>query len=163
MYLPFLTISLLVRCTCYWLLLLGGVERSVLSTATILWPIMHPHLSYNTPDSYTSALWLHQRHLAVTQGGGEKCPWTLLTQYLHHATRGFFTCGKILTWDLHALLPIRRKVCCGFLSPLKGNRLGRVWTRVLWVQWQSLTTTPPRRLSNIYVTSNLPVKNDGKI
>jgi hypothetical protein len=27
------------------------------------------------------------------------------------------------------LLPIRRKVCCGFVSPLKIHCLGRVWTR----------------------------------
>jgi hypothetical protein len=53
-------------------MLLGGVERSVPSTVAIFWPIVRPHLSSNTPDSSTSALWLHQRHIAVTQGGGEK-------------------------------------------------------------------------------------------
>jgi hypothetical protein len=58
----------------YWLLLLGGVERSVPSTAAISCLIVRPHLSSNIPDSATSALWLHQRNLAVTQGGGEKCP-----------------------------------------------------------------------------------------
>jgi hypothetical protein len=31
-----------------------------------------------------------------------------------------------------ALLPIRRKVFCGFLSPLKVHRLARVPTRDLW-------------------------------
>jgi hypothetical protein len=36
-----------------------------------------------------------------------------------------------------ALLSIRRKVCCGFLSPLKIHRLGRALTRNLWVQWQA--------------------------
>jgi hypothetical protein len=34
-----------------------------------------------------------------------------------------------------ALLPIRRKVCCGFLSSLKIHRIGRLRTRDLWVQW----------------------------
>jgi hypothetical protein len=38
---------------------------------------------------------------------------------------------------LPALLPIRRKVYCGFLSPLKIHRLSRVWTRDPWVQWQA--------------------------
>jgi hypothetical protein len=33
------------------------------------------HLSFNTPVSTTSALSLHQRHLAVKQGVSEKCPW----------------------------------------------------------------------------------------
>jgi hypothetical protein len=36
-----------------------------------------------------------------------------------------------------ASLPIRRKVCCGFLWPLKIYRLRRVWTRDPWVQWQA--------------------------
>jgi hypothetical protein len=36
-----------------------------------------------------------------------------------------------------ALLHIRRKVCCGFLSLLKIHRLSRVWTRDPWVQWQA--------------------------
>jgi hypothetical protein len=31
-----------------------------------------------------------------------------------------------------ALFPIRRKLCCGFLSSLKIHRLGRVQTRDLW-------------------------------
>jgi hypothetical protein len=54
----------------------------------------------------------------------------------------------IYKWFLHAvksydtgppaLLPIRRNVCCVFLSQLKIQRLGRVWTRDPWVQWQAL-------------------------
>jgi hypothetical protein len=36
-----------------------------------------------------------------------------------------------------ALLPIRRKVCWGLLSPLKIHRLGRVRTREISVQWQA--------------------------
>jgi hypothetical protein len=56
------------------LLLLGGVEQSVQSTAGIFWPIVHPHLRSNTPDSSISVLWLHQRYIAVTQGGGENYP-----------------------------------------------------------------------------------------
>jgi hypothetical protein len=41
----------------------------------------------------------------------------------------------------HATFPLyfpsERKVCCGFLSPLKIHRLRRVRTRNLWVQWQA--------------------------
>jgi hypothetical protein len=50
-----------------------------------------------------------------------------------------FTCRKILdtTWDLRLLLPIWRKVCCGFLSPLKIHSLGQVIIRDLWVQCQA--------------------------
>jgi hypothetical protein len=35
-----------------------------------------------------------------------------------------------------ALLLLRRKLCCGFLSSLKSIVLGRVWSRGLWIQWQ---------------------------
>jgi hypothetical protein len=63
----------------YWLLLLGSVEWSVPSTAAIFWLIVLPHLSSNTPHSSTSALWQHQRHLSVSQGGVEKFPTILLT------------------------------------------------------------------------------------
>jgi hypothetical protein len=36
-----------------------------------------------------------------------------------------------------ALLSVRRKVCCGFLSPLKFHHLGRARTRNLWIQLQA--------------------------
>jgi hypothetical protein len=61
------------------LLLLAGVEQSVPSTAAIFWPTVRPHLSSNTPQSFISALWLHQRRLALTQRGSEKCSWILPT------------------------------------------------------------------------------------
>jgi hypothetical protein len=36
-----------------------------------------------------------------------------------------------------ALLPIRQKLCCRYLSPLKIHRFGRARTRNLWVQSQT--------------------------
>jgi hypothetical protein len=78
--------------TGYQLLLLDGIKQSVPKTAAIFWPIVRPHLSSNTPDSSTSTLWQHQRHLAVTQGGGKKCPWISLAKHIKHS----FTCHKIL-------------------------------------------------------------------
>jgi hypothetical protein len=48
-----------------------------------------------------------------------------------------FTCLKINGMGPPALLPIRRNVCCGYLSPLEIHRLDRVRTRNLWVQWQA--------------------------
>jgi hypothetical protein len=76
------------------------------------------NLSSNTLDSSTSALWLHQRHLAVKKVFGEKvlefC-WRsmsiVLCKLLLRAIKSYDT-------GLPALLPIRSKVCCGFLSPL---------------------------------------------
>jgi hypothetical protein len=45
----------------------------------------------------------------------------------------------IKSYDMRppALFLIRSKMCCGFLSPLKIHRLGQVWTRDPWVQWQA--------------------------
>jgi hypothetical protein len=36
-----------------------------------------------------------------------------------------------------ALLPTQRKMWCRFLPPLKIHRLGQVWTRDPWMQWQA--------------------------
>jgi hypothetical protein len=77
-----------------------------------------PNLSYNTLDSSTSDLWLHQRHLAVKQVFGEKvlefC-WRsmsiVLRKFLLHVVKSYDTGPP-------ALLPIRSKVCCGFVLPL---------------------------------------------
>jgi hypothetical protein len=54
---------------------------------------------------------------------------TLRSYFLHAAK--FYNMKPI------ALLPLRRKVCCGFLSPLKIHHLGRVWTGEPWIQWQA--------------------------
>jgi hypothetical protein len=49
-----------------------------------------------------------------------------------------FTYRKILRQGtFRVYFPSERKVCCGFLSPLKFHRIGRVRTRNLWVQWQA--------------------------
>jgi hypothetical protein len=62
-----------------------------------------------------------------------------------------FTCRKILRHGTFRLyFPSERKVCCGFLSPLKIHLLDRVRTRKLWVQWQTLTTAPARRRERRY-------------
>jgi hypothetical protein len=59
-----------------------------------------------------------------------------------------FTCRKILRQGTFPLyFPSDRKVCCGFLSPLKIHRLGRVLKpQPLGPVASTLTTTPPRRL-----------------
>jgi hypothetical protein len=60
-----------------------------------------------------------------------------------------FTCRKILRHGTFPLyFPSERKVCCGFLSPLKIHRLGRVFNpQRLGPMASTLTTTPPRRLN----------------
>jgi hypothetical protein len=59
-----------------------------------------------------------------------------------------FTCCKILRHGTYPLyFPSERKVCCGFLSPLKIHRLGRVlYPQPLIPVASTLTITPPRRL-----------------
>jgi hypothetical protein len=54
----------------------------------------------------------------------------ILRKVLQHAVQSYDV-------GLLALLTIRRKVCCGFLSPLKIHRIGQAWTYVLSVQWQA--------------------------
>jgi hypothetical protein len=46
-------------------------------------------------------------------------------------------CRKILNMGPPALLPIPRKVCCGFVLHLKINRIAWARTRELWIQWQA--------------------------
>jgi hypothetical protein len=62
--------------------------------------------------------------------------------------KSYFTCRKILRhWTFRLYFPSERKVCCGFLSPLKIHRLGRVMNPQHLVPVAStLTTTPSRRL-----------------
>jgi hypothetical protein len=57
--------------------------------------------------------------------------------YLLHAMKSY-DMGPL------ALLPIRRKVCCGFLSPLEVHCLGRTNPQPLGPVASTLTTTPPR-------------------
>jgi hypothetical protein len=56
-------------------------------------------------------------------------------QYLKYL-KGSLTCCKILRHGTTGFTSLRRKVYCGFLSPLI-HRLCRVWTRYPWVQWQA--------------------------
>jgi hypothetical protein len=57
--------------------------------------------------------------------------------------KSYFTCRK--TFPLY--FPSERKVCCGFLSPLKMYPLGRVLNpQTLGPVASTLTTSPPRRL-----------------
>jgi hypothetical protein len=84
---------------------------------------------------------VHQSSLAVlpaeTYGasrGNRQRVRILPFQYLKYL-KGSLTCRKVLL--PLALLPIQRKVCCGFLSPIKIHRLDRVWTHDSRAQWQA--------------------------
>jgi hypothetical protein len=68
-----------------------------------------------------------------------------------------FTCRKILRHGTFLLyFPSGRKVCCGFLSPLKIHRLFRVLNpQSLGPVSSALTTTPPRRRIVLLNTSCL--------
>jgi hypothetical protein len=53
-----------------------------------------------------------------------------------YSLKGYLTC-KSYDMEPMALLPLRRKVCWGFLSPLKSIALDLVWTCEPWVQLQA--------------------------
>jgi hypothetical protein len=65
-----------------------------------------------------------------------------------HPFKISFTRRKVLRHGTFPLyFPSERKVCCGFLSPLKIHHLGRVLNpQPLGPVVSTLTTTPPRRL-----------------
>jgi hypothetical protein len=67
---------LLSSVSSYWLLitLAGWSHTKHPKHCSHFWSVMHPHLSSNTPDSYSSALSLHQELLAVKQGGDLPSP-----------------------------------------------------------------------------------------
>jgi hypothetical protein len=81
-----------------------------------------------TPYSCIRAFWqsCQQRHLGQT--GGISI-WNTVRDFEH----------AVKSYDMgpSALVPVRRKVSCGFLSTLKIHRLCRVWTCDPWVQWQA--------------------------
>jgi hypothetical protein len=69
-------------------------------------------------------------------------------------SRGLQHAVKSYDMGPQALLPIRRKLCWGFVLPLKINRLG--WAlnpQPLVPLTSTLTTTPPRRHSSMVVSS----------
>jgi hypothetical protein len=86
----------------------------------------------NSQSVYQSALWQSYQlsYLAANREDMEE--WNdghLSAKYFFH-TRGVLL-HTVKSYDMRPtpLLPLRRKVCCGFLSPLKILHLGRVWTR----------------------------------
>jgi hypothetical protein len=98
-----------------------------------------------TPDLTTRDLW-RSRRWARERGNEKFC------LFVPVGLQAFFTCRKILRHGTFPLyFPSERKVCCGFLSPLKIHRLGRV----LSPQASTLTTIPPRRPKFIPLVLNI--------
>jgi hypothetical protein len=96
-----------------------------------------------TAISSARPLWKsYQQSCSMKQEERVKRIWIWPCEEFFHACKRFFVPDM---WPL-ALLPLRRKVYCGFLSPWKTHRLGRVWTREPWMA-SRLTITPPRRLT----------------
>jgi hypothetical protein len=92
-----------------------------------------------TPDLTTRDLWRSRRW----SQGNDNFVYSSLWD-----SKSSFTCRKILRYGTFSLyFPSERKVCCGFLSPLKIHRLGRVLNpQPLGPVSSTLTTTPLRRL-----------------
>jgi hypothetical protein len=88
-----------------------------------------------TPDSSNRAVWqsYHLRHLGKIGGMDEGV--RILRTSIWNTSRDLLHAVKSYDMGPAALLRMPRNVCCGFLSPLKFHRLGRIWTRDPWVQW----------------------------
>jgi hypothetical protein len=87
---------------------------------------------------------------------GEKCLVnSAVKQRVPRYLKGSFTFCKSATWDLMALLPLRRKACCGFFSPWKIWRLrpgSNPWT---WVPEASMLTPRPMQPLSSTLTADL--------
>jgi hypothetical protein len=93
-----------------------------------------------------NSLAIYQQSSSRKSGGtGEGSDEFRLTKYLFHASKGFLICRKILDMEPTALLPLRRKSCCGSWSPLKIYRhRPDLNPRTLGPIPGTLTITPPR-------------------
>jgi hypothetical protein len=100
----------------YWLASLSA-ETSLVAPSTVRWSC-------------------HLRHLWSESESG-RWKWEFILSILVGTSRDLLHAVKSCDIGSPALLPIPRKVCCGFLSLLKIHRLGRVRTRNFWVQLQA--------------------------
>jgi hypothetical protein len=92
-----------------------------------------------------STVWLHD----IRDASGASGRWAKEMRIYSIRPRGtpidLLTAVKSYDMGPPASLPLRSKVCCGILSPLKIHRLGRARTRnLLSLVASTLTTTPPR-------------------
>jgi hypothetical protein len=80
---------------------------------------------WEIPESSTRGLWqsYQQSHLVAKQEGTCEENTFYLAKYLFYTSKGSFTCRKILRHGTDGFTPPpRRKVRCGFLSPIKIRR-----------------------------------------
>jgi hypothetical protein len=91
-------------------------------------------------DSSTGASWqsYQQSHLVASRKNGRK-EWEFGTaKYCVHTWKWYLHAVKFTTWGPRLYFPCEgRKVCCGFLSPVKIQRFCQVWTHYSWVHWQA--------------------------
>jgi hypothetical protein len=109
---------------------------------------------WETPDSSTRAVWksYQQSHLVAKQEEllNEMMNLTLQSAvFFVHISEGSSTCHKVLQHGLTALLPLRRKACCGFLSPLK---IHRPWSGLNPRTLGPVASMPTNLISLIYIT-----------
>jgi hypothetical protein len=112
-----------------WLRICGSVPPCPVFNDWLWWgETMSQNCSHQR--AYSSPGW----YVSMASHGDDGAGWVLVHQsslaVLPAETSGASRMGP------PALLLVRRKVCCGFLSPLQIH-LGWVWTRDPWVQWQA--------------------------
>jgi hypothetical protein len=115
--------------------------RLCLRTAATSRPVVHPlgdrwawRAMVMMILAVDNSLLVHQSSLAVlpaeTSGASRRNRRrsdNFACHYLKYL-KGSLTCHKILWHGTSSFISIWRKLCCGFLSPLKIHRLVQVWT-----------------------------------
>jgi hypothetical protein len=116
------------------------VHRRVIAMWTMVWW----YRLGITPNLSTRALWqppvLSGGPVSGDMSGASRIMGEGNENLVHPSPWDFkrsLTCPKSYDTGPPALLPIRRKVCRVFVSPLKIHRLGRDRIRDLWVKWQA--------------------------
>jgi hypothetical protein len=100
----------------------------------------------NIPDSFTRFLWqsYQQSTSSKAQETWQRKCWIWPTKYLCSYFEVIFTFCKFLRHGANGFTS-PSKEGCGFLSPFKIYRLGRVWKpRTVCQMASTLTITPPR-------------------
>jgi hypothetical protein len=141
----------------YWLLLWGGVVQSVPYNAAIFCSIVRSHLSSKS-SRFIRGFLVAAETPSSKAGSWRYMPMNLADEVSLSYSQGFLTC-RIKFYDMESTtsLPLRRKLCCGFLSTLKIHRpRPGLNPRAVGRMANTTSTRPPRTTYTDILTWRIP-------